>query len=312
MREHETRNFWIQMDYGFYESDRMLYLESLPHGQEYSHFYTKLLLKSVKTGGILRLSSALAYTDAMLAGFTRMPLEIVSEAMAQLEALELVQRREDGTIFLPELNDMVGAESKWAVKKRKQREKAEDSEDNVPEMSPEQGDIVPQMSPEKGDNEGQCPINKRKENKSKTNKNKKEKIKEEESRASAPEGAASPSLPEELDVTRRYGKFKWVALKMSELKALRRELGERELQRCIEYVDMRAQLTNNCNHWYDWALVLQRCSEEGWGKVGCGVLPPQTAEGEEPASDTGGVEDLERMRGYLARLKGDDEEPEAE
>ena len=119
MRENETKNFWLQMTNDFYDSDRMLYLESQTDGREYCLLYTKLLLKSIRTEGVLRLSEKLAYTDEMIAGFTRIPLEIVRKGMLLLENLGLMEKWEDGTIFLPEIKDMVGSETKWAGYKRK-------------------------------------------------------------------------------------------------------------------------------------------------------------------------------------------------
>ena len=126
MRENESKNFWLQMTNDFYDSDRMLYLESRPNGQAYCLFYTKLLLKGIRTGGILRLSDKLTYTNDMIAYFTRMPVEIVNEAMELLQTLDLVEILDDGTIFLPEIEDMVGSETKWAGYKRKSRRESVD------------------------------------------------------------------------------------------------------------------------------------------------------------------------------------------
>ena len=90
MRENETKNFWLQMVNDFYDSDRMLYLESRPNGQAFSLLYTKLLLKSVKTGGVLRLSEKLAYNNVMIASFTRIPVEIVDAAMELLDTSRFI------------------------------------------------------------------------------------------------------------------------------------------------------------------------------------------------------------------------------
>jgi len=310
MRENETKNFWLQMVNDFYDSDRMMYLECRPHGQEYCLFYTKLLLKSVRTGGVLRLSEKLAYTDELIASFTRMPVEVVREAMRLLTELDLVEIWEDGTIFLPEVEDMVGSETIWAGKKRKVREKKQNEEDNVPEEKGQCEDIVPEKE---GQFEDNVPINKRKENNNKTNNSK-----EEERKEPAP-GARARSSSVKGDVKNKYGGYGWIELTEKEHTQLLNELGEAELARCIAYIDESAQSTGNRNRWKDWALILRRCSREKWGmkqeqysnsakNSTIGYHSYEEDECDDCSEKTGGVAELERMREYLAKLKARNDE----
>lgn len=303
MRENDTKNFWLQLVNDFYDSDRMLYLESRPHGQEYSLLYTKLLLKSVRTGGILRLSEKLAYTDEMIASFTRMPIEVVRDAMELLESLDLLEIWEDGTLFLPELEDMVGSETVWAGKKRKVREKKRDEEDNVPEERGQSEDNVPEK---RGQSEDIVPINKIKENNNKINNNK-----EEERKENAPAVRALPVKKD--DVKKKYGSYGWVELTEKEHAQLLEELGEAELARCISYIDESAQSTGNRNRWKDWKLVLRRCSRENWGvKQDRQPQHERRTVGYYPAEESGecsdeekqaAADDMENLRKYLAKLK---------
>ena len=64
---------------------------------------------------------------------------------------------------------------------------------------------------------------------------------------------------------RPHGAYGWVMLTQAQHDALLRELGSEELARCIAYVDESAQATGNRNRWRDWALILRKCSREGWG-----------------------------------------------
>ena len=301
MRENETKNFWLQLVNDFYDSDRMLYLESMPGGQAYSHFYTKLLLKSVRTGGVLRLSEKVAYNEYMLASFTRMPLNTVHEAMEQLMLLDLVEIWEDGTIFLPELEGMVGSETIWAGKKRKVREKKQSCEDNVPEECENCEDNVLEECENREDN---VPRNKRKETKNKIHNNKEEKNKED-----APEGAHTRPV-KKADEKNKYGEYGWVRLTDREYTQLLDELGEAELARCVAYVDQSAQGTGNRNRWQDWALVLRRCSRESWGRQQEERRKPReditqsAARGQ--SEENGGeamLDDYNRMKAYLDELK---------
>jgi len=303
MRENETKNFWLQMTNDFYDSDRMLYLESQPDGRAYCLLYTKLLLKSIRTGGVLRLSEKLAYTDELIAGFTRMPPEIIRKGLQLLESLDLLERWEDGTLFLPEIKDMVGSETKWAGYKRKAREKEK----------AEELEIVQSESKETADEIGNFPINKRKENNSKTND-----IKEEDIKETAPGALSHSRSSVKSDVKKSYGGYGWIELTNTEYSELLRELGEAELVRCISYIDESAQSTGNRNHWQDWALILRRCSRERWG-VSRGGYSRQSGDYEQPESSrdydysedgmSEGMRDLERMRAYLRKLKGEEEKP---
>lgn len=75
-------------------------------------------------------------------------------------------------------------------------------------------------------------------------------------------GAAAPTPG---DKKLSFGKFGWVKLSQQEYQALEAELGNQELERCIQYIDESAQSTGNKNRWKDFGLVIQRCSREGWG-----------------------------------------------
>lgn len=74
-------------------------------------------------------------------------------------------------------------------------------------------------------------------------------------------GAAAPAHAGK----KSFGKFGWVKLSQQEYDALEQQLGETELKRCIDYLDQSAQATGNKNRWRDFGLVIQRCSQEGWG-----------------------------------------------
>lgn len=64
---------------------------------------------------------------------------------------------------------------------------------------------------------------------------------------------------------RKYGQYGWVKLTEDEYNRLLSDLGQAELDRCIQYIDMSAQSNGNKNRWKDWNLMIRRCSREGWG-----------------------------------------------
>lgn len=63
----------------------------------------------------------------------------------------------------------------------------------------------------------------------------------------------------------KHGEYGWVKLTDKQYSKLLADLGEEELNRCIQYIDELAQSTTNKNKWSDWNLVIRRCSRESWG-----------------------------------------------
>lgn len=63
-----------------------------------------------------------------------------------------------------------------------------------------------------------------------------------------------------------YGRYGWVKLTRMEYVRLCGELGEDEVNRCICYLDERAQFTGNKNGWKDWEVLVRRCSRDRWGE----------------------------------------------
>ena len=76
--------------------------------------------------------------------------------------------------------------------------------------------------------------------------------------------ADKPPAPTEKS-RKSYGEFGWVKLTDDEYNRLLNDLGEAEVKRCIEYLDVSAQSTGNKNKWRDWNLVIRKCNKQGWG-----------------------------------------------
>ena len=136
------RYYWLKLKEDFFDEDIISWLEEQENGKEYCLFYLKLCLKSLKSNGVLirRVGEILVPYDAKkLAEITRTHFDTVVTAMQLFEKTGLVQFLENGEIFLTQLSEMVGSETKWAEKKRLYREKEKrlqgQSADNVLPMS---------------------------------------------------------------------------------------------------------------------------------------------------------------------------------
>ena len=103
----------------------------MPNGKDYILFYLKLLLESIDHEGMLRFSDAIPYNEQMLSVVTNTNVDIVRSAMKIFIELNMMDIFDDKTIYMSEVDKLIGSETEWAKKKRLQRSK----EDNVPQLS---------------------------------------------------------------------------------------------------------------------------------------------------------------------------------
>lgn len=126
--------YWLKLKKDFFKRHDIRVIEDMPNGKDYILFYLKLLVESLAHEGRLRFSDTIPYDEKMLASVTNTNIDIVRSAMKVFSQLELVDLLDDETIFMNELEEMIGAETEWAKKKRiyreKQKELALPNEDN--------------------------------------------------------------------------------------------------------------------------------------------------------------------------------------
>lgn len=121
------RFYWFKMPCRFFKRHDMTILEgyqeqvTVPIGSMYSLIYTKLCCESVDHDGELRFSEKLPYTTEMLASVCRVDAEIMGKALGVFESLDLIQKKEDGTIVIPKMTEMIGSETSQADYMRKKR-----------------------------------------------------------------------------------------------------------------------------------------------------------------------------------------------
>lgn len=129
--------YWLKLKEDFFEEDTIQWLEEQENGKDYCLFYLKLCLKSLKTNGVLIRNVGqilVPYDVKKLSDITNTKSDTVIVAMEVFKKIGLVQVLENGEIYMTQLENMVGSESKWAEKKRKQRIK-DKPEDNVLKLS---------------------------------------------------------------------------------------------------------------------------------------------------------------------------------
>lgn len=135
------RFYWLKLKEDFFEQDAIKIIETMENGEKYINFYLKLLLKSISFNGVLKFKNTIPYTPKMLASITNTDIDTVKVAIGLFTDLGLMEQLDDGGLYMLEIENMVGSETAWAEKKRKQRVKGVD---NVPLLSSESPDVVRQ------------------------------------------------------------------------------------------------------------------------------------------------------------------------
>lgn len=125
MAKYDTTKFyWLQLKEDFFDEDAIDWLEEQPNGKEYSLFYLKLCLKSLRTNGVLirRVGNMLVpYDHVKLGELTKTNPDTVMVAMNLLLQIGLVQKLDNGELYLTQVENMIGSQSKSAFKKQQQR-----------------------------------------------------------------------------------------------------------------------------------------------------------------------------------------------
>lgn len=114
--------YWLKLKKDFFKRHDIRIIEEMSNGKEYILFYLKLLVESISHNGELRFSDTIPYNEEMLSTITNTNVDIVRNAMKIFHELKMIDILDNNTIFMNEVNTMLGAETEWAVKKREYRE----------------------------------------------------------------------------------------------------------------------------------------------------------------------------------------------
>lgn len=125
--ERDKKYYWLRLKRDFFKRHDIQIIEGMPNGKDYVLFYLKLLVESVDHSGELRFSDTIPYNEQMLATITNTNIDVVRTAMKIfVEDLKIIEILSDQTIYLSDIEKMIGSETYWAEKKRNYREKLPD------------------------------------------------------------------------------------------------------------------------------------------------------------------------------------------
>lgn len=245
----EKRYYWLKLKRDFFKRHDIRIIEAMPNGKDYVLFYLKLLLESIDHEGQLRFSETIPYNEDMLSVITNTNIDIVRSAMKLFVELKMMEVFDDSTIYMSEVERLIGSETKWAEKKRQFRAK----EDNVLSLS------------------APCPSHVRQEIEKE-----KELELETEIEGDMTAQAPTPSPKKKKVVRHKYGEYKRVLLSDEELAKLKAEFPdwEERIERLDSYIEQSGKkYSSHLATIRNWARKDKSEERERNGKAG-GVNEP--------------------------------------
>lgn len=114
--------YWLKLKRDFFKRHDIRIIEEMPNGKDYVLFYLKMLLESIDHNGELRFSDTIPYNEQMLSVITNTNIDIVRSAMKVFVELKMIDVYEDSTIYMSEVQKLLGSETAGAERVRKHRQ----------------------------------------------------------------------------------------------------------------------------------------------------------------------------------------------
>ena len=117
--------YYLKLKDNFFESEELIILESMENGYIYSNILLKLYLKSLKNDGRLLFNNKIPYNPNLIAKVIRHNPNDVEKALKIFEQLGLIEVLQNGTIYMSDIQSMIGNSSTEADRKREYRKRIE-------------------------------------------------------------------------------------------------------------------------------------------------------------------------------------------
>lgn len=108
------RYYWLKLKENFFDDETIRYIEEQDNGIQYSNFYLKLCLKSLRNEGTLIRTvgeTLIPYDFKSLSVLTGVDVETIKESMDIFQRIGIVKILESGEIYIPQIEEMVGSET---------------------------------------------------------------------------------------------------------------------------------------------------------------------------------------------------------
>ena len=210
---NNKKYYYLKLKENFFNSDEIILIESMQDGMLFSNILLKLYLLSLKFNGYLRLNENMNYTAQMIATLTRHEIGTVERALRVFYEFELIVSTADGSIYMADIEGMVGESSTEADRKRLARANAkvikeQTADKYLPNVQALSEKCPPEIEIEK-----------------------------------------ETDIKTEIDSDREiYGRYKNVSLTPSEYESLKNEFpiyADKYIERLSEYMETKGKFYNN-------------------------------------------------------------------
>ena len=152
IEDTNKRYYFFKFAFDFFERPEVAIIAAKEHGDAIINLFFWMITKAANAGGYLRVSDRVTYSADTLAIAAHRPREICALALTSLQQYGFIDILDDGTIYIPDIDDFVGSESIHAAAKRNQRNAKKPENKPKPTKKRQSADNVGTMS-------GQCPQN---------------------------------------------------------------------------------------------------------------------------------------------------------
>jgi predicted phage replisome organizer len=122
----KNKYYFLKLPENFFEKDEIKIIEKMTNGDKYIVFYFKLLCKAIQAEGQLRLNQTIPYNDEMLATLTDTDIDVVRSAIKVFVSFGLLEIWDDQTIYMTQMQHLIGYSTPGAAKKKEQRLRAKE------------------------------------------------------------------------------------------------------------------------------------------------------------------------------------------
>jgi len=123
--------YYLKLKDDFFNQEEIKLIESQPNGIIYSNIYLKLCLLSLKNKGELRYKQFIPYDEAMLSTLCNVDIDHIRCALVVFLKMELIDKLDDGTIFILEIQSLIGKSSSEAERKADYRERIKSKKEEI-------------------------------------------------------------------------------------------------------------------------------------------------------------------------------------
>ena len=128
------RYYYLMLKENFFESDDLIFLESMENGYLYSNILLKLYLKSLKEKGRLMYKDKIPYNSKMISQITRHNIDVVDKAIKIFKELGILDILDNGAIYMLDIENFIGKSSTNADRQRQyQRRINQEKQELLPE-----------------------------------------------------------------------------------------------------------------------------------------------------------------------------------